>query len=82
MPATPAMSFPTPLNFAAPSAAPRLKTGRCCTGRVEEISHGIAEAMGGTVEIDILFGVPAVMNEPEMAAIVREAVTDCSEPIA
>ncbi len=45
-------------------------------GRVEEISHGIAEAMGGTVEIDILFGVPAVMNEPEMAAIVREAVTD------
>ena len=44
--------------------------------RVEDISRGIAEAMGGTIEIDILFGVPAVMNKPEMAAIVREAVTD------
>ena len=44
--------------------------------RVEEISRGIAEAMGAEVEITILFGVPAVINKPEMAQIVRDAVTD------
>jgi amidohydrolase len=47
---------------------------------VKAVSEGIAAAMGAEIEANILFGVPATINAPEMAAIVREAATELVGP--
>jgi amidohydrolase len=44
--------------------------------RVREISEGIAAAMRAEIDTEILFGVPATVNTPAMAQIVREVATD------
>jgi amidohydrolase len=41
--------------------------------RIKEIANGIAAAMGGDVTITYKRGYPATINDPEMAALVREA---------
>ena len=48
--------------------------------RVKAISEGIAAAMGAEIEANILFGVPATVNTPAMAAIVREVASEIVGP--
>jgi amidohydrolase len=44
--------------------------------RVQGIARGIAAAMGGEVEATLRSGVPATINTPAMAAVVREVATE------
>jgi amidohydrolase len=44
--------------------------------RVRSIAGGIAAAMGGEVEATLRSGVPATINTPAMAAVVREVATE------
>lgn len=44
--------------------------------RVTELATGIAEAMGGTVAVEYSRGYPAVINDPEMSEVVREAARE------
>jgi len=48
--------------------------------RVKAISEGIAAAMGAQIDAAILFGVPATVNTPAMAAVVREVATELVGP--
>ncbi len=48
--------------------------------RVKAISEGIAAAMGAEIDASILFGVPATVNTPAMAAVVREVATELVGP--
>lgn len=44
--------------------------------RITEIATGVAEAFGATARIDYWHGYPAMVNEPEMTALVIEAATE------
>lgn len=44
--------------------------------RIRELSTGIAEAMGATVELDYVFGYPATASTAEMVDIVNAAATE------
>jgi amidohydrolase len=44
--------------------------------RVKGVAEGIAAAMGAEIEANILFGVPATVNSPAMAAIVRDVAIE------
>jgi amidohydrolase len=41
--------------------------------RVEEIARGVAESLGGSATIDYVEFLPATVNDPGMAALVRDA---------
>ena len=41
--------------------------------RLGEISRGVACALGGNCEVEIVSGYPVVQNDPEVTSIVREA---------
>ncbi len=48
--------------------------------RIPEVCEGIAEAMGGSVTIDYKFGYPPLINNGEMAALVKRAAADVLGP--
>ncbi|CAN5398222.1 M20 family metallopeptidase [soil metagenome] len=48
--------------------------------RITEIATGVAEAFGATARIDYWHGYPAMVNEPEMTALVIEAATEAMGP--
>lgn len=41
--------------------------------RIEEVATGVCEAMGATASYEYTYGVPATVNAPEMARLVRDA---------
>ena len=44
--------------------------------RIPEVCEGIATAMGGSVTVDYTFGYPPLVNNGEMAALVKRAAVD------
>ena len=44
--------------------------------RIPEVCEGIAEAMGGSVTVTYRFGYPPLVNNVEMAGLVKRAATD------
>ena len=48
--------------------------------RIPEVCEGIAAAMGGSVVIDYRFGYPPLINNGEMAALVKRAASDVLGP--
>jgi amidohydrolase len=48
--------------------------------RVTEIAQGVGAAMRAEVDVDIKWGVPALVNDPEMAALVRLAAAEVVGP--
>ncbi|HWQ78164.1 MAG TPA: amidohydrolase [Anaerovoracaceae bacterium] len=44
--------------------------------KIEKISHSIAAAMGGTAEIDVIEGFPAVNNDPKLTGLVMDAASE------
>jgi amidohydrolase len=44
--------------------------------RVTEIAQGVGAAMRAEVEVKFRYGVPALVNDPEMAALVRSAAAE------
>jgi amidohydrolase len=48
--------------------------------RVSEIAEGVGAAMRAEVDVAIKWGVPALVNEPEMAKLVRAAATEVVGP--
>lgn len=51
----------------------RRETRTLVHSRVEEVASGIASALGGTAEIEYREFLPATVNDPEQAALAREA---------
>jgi amidohydrolase len=48
--------------------------------RLTEIAQGVGTAMRAEVDVTIRYGVPALVNEPEMAALVRAAAAEVVGP--
>ncbi|MCC6945657.1 MAG: amidohydrolase [Thermomicrobiales bacterium] len=50
--------------------------GDAVKARLEALVTGVASAMGATAEVSFSFGAPAVINDPEMTKIVRQAAAE------
>lgn len=48
--------------------------------RVSEIAQGVGAAMRAEVDVTIRYGVPALVNDPEMAVLVRSAAAEVVGP--
>ncbi len=44
--------------------------------RLEEVANGVCESMGATAHFEYTYGVPATINAPEAAALIREAAIE------
>jgi amidohydrolase len=54
--------------------------GDAVKARLEALVTGVASAMGATAEVSFSFGAPAVINDPEMTKIVRQAAAEVVGP--
>ncbi|MGI6575330.1 MAG: M20 metallopeptidase family protein [bacterium] len=45
-------------------------------GRMREILHGVTKAFGCSYELEYEYGIPAVVNHPEVIELIREAAKD------
>lgn len=48
--------------------------------RIDQIVHGIAKAMRAEIEFTLTWGTPATINDPAMAAVVRETAIELVGP--